>query len=54
MDEIRSEIWDFLFHNGGKQSVETTAQSLNRDVETVQRAVDHCWFHVADGQISVA
>ena len=47
MDELRSEVWDFLFRAGGSQHVDAIARHVGRDAEAIQSTLDHEWFDVA-------
>jgi hypothetical protein len=54
MDELRNEIWDYLFRADGSKSIDEIAISVNQDGETIVRAIDHDWFVVVDDRVSIA
>ena len=54
MDELRVEIWDFLYRGSAPKSVEEIAQNVDRDLDTVRMAVDHHWFDVVDDTVAIA
>ncbi len=54
MDEIRSDIWDFLSQTNGPQSFSAIAQRIMRDTGTIRAAVDHEWFKVTGELVSIA
>ena len=54
MEELRVEIWDFLYRVSEPKSVEEIAQNVDRDLDIVRMAVDHHWFDVVDDTVSIA
>lgn len=54
MDELRTEIWDLLYRAQEPQSVEQIAESLGADAEGIREAVNHEWFTVSDGLVSIS
>ena len=54
MDELRSQVWDFLFRAEGPQHVDAIAQHVGRDAEAIQSALDHEWFDVAGDLVAIA
>ena len=54
MDELRVEIWDFLYRLREAKSIEEIAQNVDRDPEMVRMAVDHHWFDVVDDVVKIA
>lgn len=54
MEELRTEIWDFLYRSGEAKTVELIADSLQQSPETVREAVDHGWFEVSGDIIRIA
>jgi len=54
MDELRIEIWDFLYRSALPKSIEEIAERIDRDGATVREAVDHEWFEIADSMVTIA
>ncbi len=54
MEELRSEIWDYLYEASGSQSLDKIARVLARDLQMIQRAVDHEWFDVMGAMVAIA
>ena len=54
MDDLRCEIWDFLYRTNQPQSVETLARHLASDEQMIRAAIDHDWFDVMQDLIGVA
>lgn len=54
MDDLRVEIWDFLYRAKTAMSVEDIAHNVDRDPEMVRLAVDHHWFDVVDDVVKIA
>ena len=54
MEELRSEIWDYLFQASGSQALDTIARVFARDLELIRRAVDHEWFNVMGSAVAIA
>lgn len=53
MDEIRAEVWDYLYKSG-PASLETIAQASGQTVETIQAATDHEWFATRGEVVAIA
>ena len=53
MDEIRTEVWDYLYKNG-PASLETIARASGRTVQTIQAATDHEWFAMRGDVVAIA
>jgi len=53
MDEIRTEVWDYLYKNG-PASVETIAGALEQTVEAIQAAAANEWFVRQDDVLAIA
>ena len=53
MDEIRTEVWDYLYKNG-PASWETIAAVLGQTVQTIQAATVHEWFVTRDDVVAIA
>ena len=49
MDEIRTEVWDYLYKNG-PASVGTIAEALEQSADAIQAAAANEWF-VRQGDI---
>ena len=54
MDELRSEIWDYLGKRGEPTSVEEIARHFERDQATIWAAVDHEWFQLSGDTVGIA
>lgn len=54
MDELRVEIWDLLFRAGESKPIPEIAEVTNQAIETIRLAVDHEWFTVAQGVVSIS
>jgi len=54
MDELRTEIWDYLYRSGEAKTVEVIAEGLQQSPEAVREAVDHGWFEVSGDVIRIA
>jgi len=54
MEELRNEIWDFLFKSNKPQPVDKIAMQLGRDRDTIGTAVHHEWFQVSQDEVSIA
>ena len=54
MDELRDQIWDYLYSNGSECPLEDLAAWSGRDVAEITEVVDHSWFRVVNGRAGVA
>jgi len=54
MDELRCEIWDFLYRAEGPQPVDAIARYVGRYAETIHSALDHEWFDVTGDVVAIA
>lgn len=54
MDDLRVEIWDFLYRVEAARSIDEIAQNVDRDSEAVRAAIDHYWFDVDDEMVTIA
>ena len=54
MDELRCQIWDFLYRTTKPQSVETIARHVPVDTEMICTAIDHAWFEVMQDLVAIA
>jgi hypothetical protein len=54
MDELRDQIWDYLYKAGQPQSLVDIAGFASQDLETIRGAVDHEWFTVSNEQVGIA
>jgi hypothetical protein len=54
VDELREEIWDYLYRAGQSKSIDAIAQRVARDSATVREAVDHEWFQVQGGMVTIS
>ena len=53
LDEIRIEIWDYLYKNG-PTSLKAIAGAVGRSIQTIEAAVDHEWFTMRADVASIA
>jgi hypothetical protein len=54
IDELRDSIWEHLFRAKASKSIDEIAALTNSDVSAVGAAVNHEWFAVTDGRVSIA
>ena len=53
MDEIRTEVWDYLYKNG-PLALETISQALGQSVQSIQADTDHEWFVLRSDVVAIA
>jgi hypothetical protein len=53
-EDLREIIWDDLFQAKTDKSVSEIAALMRHDVVDVQAAVDHEWFKLSEGRVSIA
>ena len=54
MDDLRCEIWDFLYRMNQPQSLEAIARHVPGDVRMIGAAIDHEWFQVNHDLVVIA
>jgi predicted transcriptional regulator len=54
MDELRIEIWDFLYRAAEPKSIDEIAERIDRDGMTIREAVDHEWFQINDSMVTIS
>ena len=54
VDELRTAIWDYLYQLRDGKTVDELATAAEQDAAVVRMAVEHPWFTVADGRVSIA
>jgi hypothetical protein len=54
MDELRNEIWDYLFKSEHPRHLDDIAVEVGRDRDTVGAAVHHEWFMVSNNEVAIA
>ena len=54
MDNLRNEIWDFLYRADRPQTIADIAQFVGSDEDTVRTAIIHDWFDVVDDVVTIA
>jgi len=54
VDELRGAIWDYLFRARETRTIEQIASVAEQDPTVIRAAVEHQWFTVADGSVSIA
>ena len=54
MGELRSQIWDYLYRTRSPQSVNSIADHMQRDADSIRSAVAHEWFEVTREVVAIA
>lgn len=54
MDQLRNQIFDYLYPLNEPRTIERIAVELNETPQTIQTAVDHPWFTRTDEQVAIA
>ncbi len=54
MDELRIEIWDYLYRADGARAIDDITQAVGRDDGAIRSAVDHQWFEVVGDMVRIA
>lgn len=54
VDELRIEIWDFLFRAKEPKSVSEISDQIDQETEIVRSAVNHEWFTIVDDMVSIS
>jgi hypothetical protein len=54
MDELRVEIWDYLYRAKEPKSVSEIAESIKQEADTIRVAVDHEWFTIIDAVVTIS
>src|SRR5262249_17371271 len=54
IDDLRDRIWDYLFETKSPQPIAKLAALAECDETAIRLAVNHEWFAVADGHVSIA
>ena len=54
IDDLRDRIWDYLFETKSPQLVSDLAALAECDETAIRLAVNHEWFSMADGRVSIA
>jgi hypothetical protein len=54
IEELRAAIWDYLFKARDTKTIDEIAAVAERDAAAVRGAVEHQWFSVVDGRVSIA
>ena len=54
MDELRNQVWDYLFRLGEPQQIAVIAEQMDETPSTIQQVVDNPWFEVQDGWVAIA
>ena len=53
-EELRIQIWDFLYRAKEPRTIDEIASHVYRDAETVRTAIDHQWFNVVEQTVNIA
>jgi len=54
MDELRVEIWDYLYRAEESKSVSEIAESVEQEVATIREVVEHEWFTIVDDMVTIS
>jgi hypothetical protein len=54
IDDLRDRIWDNLFKTKSPQLITDLAALAECDERTIRLALNHEWFAVSDGRVSIA
>jgi hypothetical protein len=54
IDELRGNIWDYLFETKSPKQIAELAALAACDETTIRIAVNHEWFAVTRDQVSIA
>jgi predicted transcriptional regulator len=54
MDELRIEIFDYLYREREPKSVDEIAGDLNQDRDLVMQAIEHEWFNIIGAKIGIS
>ena len=54
VDDLRTAIWDYLFQEHGAKTIDELAAAAELDAGVIRGAVEHQWFTVSDGRVSIA
>ena len=54
MDELRIDIWDYIFRSVGPKSLDEIAGYAGCDRATVMTAVNHEWFCLIGNDVAIA
>jgi len=54
IDELRDDIWNYLFETKGAKTIEEIAALASQDASLIRAAVTHEWFSVAQDHVSIA
>ncbi|MFK8113337.1 MAG: hypothetical protein AB8B91_14125 [Rubripirellula sp.] len=54
MDELRCEIFDFLYREKDAKSVDEIASSLGQESDAIEAAIQHEWFAIDDNKVSIS
>ena len=54
LDELRVAIWDYLFQARDTKTIDELAVAAELETEVIRGAVQHQWFTVVDGRVSIA
>ena len=54
MEDLRNQIWDFLYRADRPQTIADIAQHVGSDENTVRQAILHDWFDVVGDEVTIA
>lgn len=54
MDELRNKVWDCLYRLAEPQTLDAIADQIGEDPNAIQQAIDHPWFLITDGMVTIA
>lgn len=54
MDELRIQIWDYLYREAKPRTLDEIAKHVGTDSVSVRAAVNHQWFSTNDDHVVIA
>ncbi len=54
MDELRVEVWDYLYRAEESKSISEIAESVEQEVAMIREVVDHEWFTIAEDMVTIS
>jgi len=54
MDDLRIDIWDYIYRSVGSKSLDDIAGYAGCDRDTVMTAVNHEWFCLSGNNVAIA
>lgn len=54
MDELRIQIWDYLYRQGEPQLIAALAEQMNVPADRIEQTVTDPWFEVQGDLVAIA